>query len=159
MDDHHHPAIQVTNATEEEAPLVYEIMQAAFAEYLGVLTPPSSAHAETVDDVLKAMHEGGAVLAWLDDKAVGSARYAYYPDYFYIGRVSVLPGYRGHGVASAMMNYMEGIAHGRGYTRLEVGVRAVLTNNVNLYKRLEYVITETYEHPRGGTMLTMTKTL
>jgi GNAT superfamily N-acetyltransferase len=161
MDDQHHPAIQVTNATEAEAPLVYNIMKAAFAEYLGVLTPPSGVHAETVDDVIRAMHEGGAVLAWLDDDtAVGSARYAYHADYFYVGRVSVLPGYRGHGIASAMMNFMEGIAHGRGYNRVEIGVRAVLAGNINLYQRLGYEITDTFEHPLGGgTMLTMSKLL
>ena len=47
--DEHQPVIQITNATEEDAPLVYEIMQAAFAEYRGVLNPPSGVYAETVE--------------------------------------------------------------------------------------------------------------
>lgn len=158
MDEY--PALRITEATLDDAPLVYEIMQAAFAEYLGVLQPPSGVHDETLEDVKQAMQQGGAILAWLDDQAVGSARYVCYEDYFYIGRVSVLPGYRGHGVASAMMTYLEASARERGYRRLEIGVRMVLESNVNLYRRLGYEITSTFEHPKGGgTVLTMTKTL
>src|SRR3954471_22403588 len=101
--------IRITLATPDDAPLVYQIMQAAFAEYVGVLQPPSGGDLETVDDVCRAIEEGGAVLAWLDDRAVGvdkaagSARYAFHDEGHtcYVGRVSVLPQARGNGIASA----------------------------------------------------------
>ena len=72
--------LTITAASLEDAPLVYDIMQQAFAQYLGVLTPPSGAHAEVVDDVIRVMGEGGAILAWLGGEAVGSARYAFHDE-------------------------------------------------------------------------------
>ena len=93
-------------------------------------------------------------------EAVGSARYAFREDSCYIGRVSVLPQYRGQGIASAMMEYIEGIARAHGSSYLEIGVRMVLESNINLYKRLGYTITEMFEHPKGGGMVgTMVKPL
>ena len=74
-------SFRITNATAEYAPLVYAIMQAAFEEYRGVLDPPSGVHAETVEAVVRAMAEGGAVLAWLGETAVGSARYAFHEQF------------------------------------------------------------------------------
>lgn len=70
-------AIRITNATLDDAPLVYDIMQRAFAEYFGVLEPPSGVHVETLDDVIVALDQGGAILAWIGSEAVGSARYAF----------------------------------------------------------------------------------
>ena len=153
-------AIRITNAAIDDAPLVYDIMQRAFAEYLGVLDPPSGVHSESLDDVIVALDQGGAILAWIGSEAVGSARYAFREDSCYIGRVSVLPQYRGQGIASAMMEYIEGIAraHGSGY--MEISVRMVLESNINLYKRLGYTITGMFEHPKGGGMVgTMVKML
>jgi len=153
-------AVRLRIASADDAPLVYQIMQAAFEEYRGVLNPPSGVHAETVDDVIRAMQEGGAVLAWLGDQAVGSARYAFHGKSCYIGRVSVLPQARGQGIASAMMTYIEGIAREHGCTWMEIAVREVLESNVRLYERLGYRVTEVYEHPSGGSMVvTMVKTL
>jgi ribosomal protein S18 acetylase RimI-like enzyme len=151
---------RITPASQEDAPLVFDIMQHAFAEYLGVLDPPSGVHAETLDDVIHAMDDGGAVLAWIDNQPVGTARYAYHGDSCYIGRVSVLPAYRGQGIASAMMDYIEGIARAHGSAYLEIAVRVALESNVHLYERIGYTITETFEHPKGGGMVaTMVKRL
>jgi len=154
--------IEITPATAEQVPLVYQIMQAAFAEYVGVLNPPSSVEYETLDDARRTIAEGGAVLAWFDGKAVGSARYAFHDQghICYIGRVSVLPAYRGHGIASAMVTYIEGIARERGSESMEIVVRMILETNVHLYERLGYHIAETYEHPKGGALVgTLVKTL
>lgn len=150
--------LTITPATEADAPLVYEIMQTAFEEYRQTLFPPSSAHAETVEDALAMMREGGAILAWLDGQAkrqaVGSARYAFRRDdegvtYCYVGRVSVLPEQRGKGIASAMMQHLETLARQRQVAYVQVSVRTVLESNVKLYQRLGYAITGTVVHPRG----------
>jgi ribosomal protein S18 acetylase RimI-like enzyme len=157
--------IRITDATLEDAPLVYDIMQQAFAEYLGVLEPPSGVHTETLEQAIEAIKEGGAVLAWNteadgSEKAVGSARYAYHGDSCYVGRVSVLPGYRGKGIASLMLNRMEEIARAHGSSQLEIGVRMVLEANIRLYERHGYHIHEVFEHPKGGGMVaTMVKPL
>jgi len=141
--------LRITEATLDDAPLVYDIMQAAFAEYLGTLYPPSSAHDETIDDVIHVMNQGGAVLAWEGDRAVGSARYTFEDDHCYIGRVAVLPDQRGRGIASSMMLYIEEIAREHHSPRCEIAVRMVLESNIELYRRLHYEVVEIYVHPRG----------
>ena len=40
---------------------------------------------------------GGAVLAFVGDEAIASARFKSIPDGLYVGRVAVLPGYRRRG--------------------------------------------------------------
>lgn len=146
--------VTITAATESDAPLVYDIMQAAFAEYRDTLYPPSSVHTETLADALAMMREGGALLAWIDGQAVGSARYAFRRDaqgvdFCYAGRVSVLPDWRGKGIASALMTQVEVVARQHPVDYVQISVRTVLESNVHLYQRLGYTITETVVHPRG----------
>jgi ribosomal protein S18 acetylase RimI-like enzyme len=143
--------VKITSAKLKDAPLVYEIMQAAFAEYLGTLNPPSGAHVETVENVIEVMRQGGAVLAWDGDQAVGSVRYLLREDGgCYIGRVSVLPSHRGRGIASDMMRAIEAIAREHDCAHLEIGVRLVLESNINLYRRLGYDVASIYLHPKGN---------
>jgi GNAT superfamily N-acetyltransferase len=127
-------------------------MQAAFAEYRGVLQPPSGAHDEDVADVERAMADGGAVLAWDDDQPVGSARFVVYPDRVYVGRVSVLPTHRRRGIATAMMRFLEDLARQRGGRSVEIAARASLPSNVRLYETLGYEVFQVEPHPRGPEM-------
>lgn len=136
-------------ARVDEAALVHRVMRAAFAEYAGVLNPPSGAQAETAEDVAAVMAGGGAVVARLDDETVGCARYLRKSDRLYVERVSVLPAYRGRGIASQMMLFIERQAPAMGYSLLEVGVRQSLPQNVALYQKLGYQITSIEPHPRG----------
>ena len=124
-------------------------MRAAFAEYEAVLRPPSGALSETVADVERAMAEGGAVLAWSGDEAVGSARFGVRPDHVYVDRVAVLPTHRRRGIASAMMRFIEDLAQGLGRSELRLGVRGSLPGNVALYERLGYAVLSVEPHPRG----------
>ena len=142
-------SLKITNATLEEAPLVHRLMRQAFAEYEGVLAQPSGANRETVEDVIEAMNQGGAILAWEGSEAVGSARYRLEPDFLYVGRVSVLPAHRGKGIAKALMQYMEEVARRRGRNELQVAVRMSLPSNVRLYQGLGYEIFNTAPHPKG----------
>src|SRR5689334_21655475 len=67
--------LRIVLAMRSEAPLVLEIMKASFAEYQGVLDPPSGVDAETVSDVELAESEGGNLIAWDGANAVASARF------------------------------------------------------------------------------------
>ena len=97
------PALTLTFVGPEQAEIVRELMLAAFAEYESVLTVPSSAMWETIEDVAGHIALGGAVLARLGSETVGSGRFELRDDHVYIGRLSVLPPHRGRGVAAAMM--------------------------------------------------------
>jgi predicted N-acetyltransferase YhbS len=142
--------LRIAPATPEQAPLVHAIMQAAFAEYVGVLSPPSGANRETVDDVRAAMAQGGAALAWHGETPVGSARYELRPDHLYVGRVSVLPGWRGKGIGLALMQYMETVARQANLPRIQVAVRMALPSNLSFYHKLGYEVVSVGPHPKGG---------
>ena len=133
----------VTLATPDDAPLVHWIMLAAFEEYRGVLEPPSSTHQETVEDVRRAFDSGGAALAWVEEQAVGSARFQPRPDW------------RGRGIASALMTFMEGHARTLALHEIRVEVRLSLPSNVALYRRLGFHTVSEQPHPRGPAFKTV----
>jgi ribosomal protein S18 acetylase RimI-like enzyme len=143
-------SLEIRRATLDEAPLVLQIMQAAFAEYAGVLNPPSGANHETLADVEKAMTEGGALLACDGGAAVGSARFRPEPDCMYVGRVAVLPAYRGRGVGAALMWAIEDVAREAGRSKIRLGVRMALPGNLAFYEKLGYTVMEIGPHPKGS---------
>jgi ribosomal protein S18 acetylase RimI-like enzyme len=143
------PNIRVERAMVEQAPLVRDIMLAAFEEYRPILEPPSSSYNETVEDVERAMSEGGAVLAWVNEEPVGSARFKLGPDYLYVGRVAVLPECRGRRVAFTMMKLLEAFAPSVDRNVIRVDVRMVLEGNLSFFRALGFRLVDTYQHPRG----------
>jgi ribosomal protein S18 acetylase RimI-like enzyme len=145
--------VGIKRAGIDDAPIVHRIMLAAFAEYIGVLQPPSGSTSESLQDVERVMREGGAVIAWEAETPVGTARYQVYPDHLYAGRVAVLPSHRGRGIGSAMMRYMDEIAREIGLNRVTVGIRMSLPRNLSFYRRLGYKIEEVEPHPRGPDMV------
>jgi ribosomal protein S18 acetylase RimI-like enzyme len=124
-------------------------MRQAFAEYAGALPVESGANAESLRDVEEAMAAGGAVLAFVDDTSVGSARFKMEDVDLYVGRVAVLPSHRRRGVASAVMRFLEGVAAERGLAAIRIGVRDSLPSNVGLYRSLGYELVSIDPHPRG----------
>jgi GNAT superfamily N-acetyltransferase len=149
METHKEIALAIMPATIDDAELMRRITQEAFAEYIGVLRPESGVHTETVEDVRQFLARGGGVIAWLSDEPVGTARYEPRDGFLYVGRVAVLPGHRGRGIASAMMRYLEGTARQLSLGGMQVGVRMSLPDNLALYRRLGYELVGVQPHPRG----------
>jgi ribosomal protein S18 acetylase RimI-like enzyme len=141
--------LRLTLATGDDAPLVRQIMLAAFEEFRGTLEPPSSALDETLDDTRRAIDAGGAILAWRGDEAVGSARFLPRPDHLYVGRLAVLPAHRGQGIAAALLSAMEEQARLRALPELRVEVRLGLPGNVALFRHLGFRTISEQPHPRG----------
>ncbi len=137
----------------ERAVEVHALMLAAFSEYDSVLTVPSSAVSETVEDVAAHIALGGAVLAMVGEEAVGSGRFELRVDHVYIGRLSVLPEHRGLGIGALMMLAIEQQAAANGSPEARIGVRTMLPKNIALYERLGYVVTDRYQHPRGDEII------
>jgi ribosomal protein S18 acetylase RimI-like enzyme len=143
------PSLTLAFVGPEEAVAVREMMRAAFAEYEAVLTVPSSAMWESVDDVAGHIALGGAVLARLGDETVGSGRYERRDDHVYIGRLSVLPAHRGRGIGEAMMLAMEQRGLQAGKPEAHISVRVLLERNIALYRRIGYLEIARYQHERG----------
>lgn len=70
--------IRLRQATAKDSELIAEIIRSVFAEYHGVLVPPSSAHKETGAIVAAKIAKGGGILAYADADAAGCV--VYYPD-------------------------------------------------------------------------------
>jgi ribosomal protein S18 acetylase RimI-like enzyme len=142
-------------ARADEAALVHHLTQLAFEEYRGRLEPPSSAHDETASVVAAALAKGGAVLAFIEDQAVGAARYKPEDGHLYIGRVAVPPAWRGKGIAVALMLALEDRARDSGMAAIELEVRESLPSNVALYSKLGYTVLRRDQHPRNRDFISL----
>ena len=130
--------ILLREATAEDAPALAAVIQAAFEEYRGRLDPPSGAHAESVQSIRQKLTTARAVVASVNQDIVGCAFYEPEADYFYLGRVAVLPQYRLQGIGRKLIALVETQARSLGFARVRLAVRVVLTDNRAWYERLGY---------------------
>jgi hypothetical protein len=85
-----HMTVRIHHASADDAGEVHRILHEAFAEYGHGVTPPTYLLDETVEDVRKLMMAGGALLGYLNDVAVGAARYQIRIDHLHAERVAVV---------------------------------------------------------------------
>ena len=144
--------IRIATATPDDAALVHRLTLAAYEEYRGVLVPESGVFAQDLDDVRADIAAGGAIIVWLGGKPVGCGRFAVPADrsHLYVGRLAVLPLYRGQGIASRMLGWCEGHAAALGLPEVQLGVRLQLPRNRALYERLGYETFGYEERPGYG---------
>lgn len=72
----------------------------------------------------------------------------------------MLPGFRGRGVAGALMAAVEMAARSRGLSSVRVGGRASLPSNLRLYERLGYRVLSSRPYPAGSDVdITLVKDL
>ncbi len=146
-------------ATSDDVALIHQITQESFAEYRGLLDPPSAADRETPEDVAAAVREGHAVLAYLDDTPAGCVRYRSEDGGVYVGRLAVLPAMRRNGIGSALLEFVEARALADGVGRLRLRVRLALPENVKLYFAHGYRTVAVHPRSRTEAALTMVKDL
>ena len=148
-------------ATYDDIPTLVTLIHTAFEQYRGRLEPPSGAHRETVQSIVTYLQQGHAVLALLNDQAVGCVCYHQEGEHVYFGRLSVLPAFRQHGVGLALIAYVEQQAQELGAQRVQIGVRIALPHMQAYYKRLGYRVVryETHEGYTEPTSVVMEKQL
>jgi ribosomal protein S18 acetylase RimI-like enzyme len=152
--------VRLARATREDAARIHRIIQEAYAEYRGVLHPPSGVDRETLADVERALAERGAVLAWIGDTAVAAARFQAAVDHLAVERLAVIPPYRGQGIARALLVYLEEFARQSRLPEVRLGVRLSLPRNMELYQDLEYQVLSLHPYPEGtATWALLTKSV
>lgn len=138
----------IREAEPHEMELVHRVMKQAFAEYAGRLMPESGALRESFEDIIrKTAGCGGAILVWNGQEPIGSAQYVRKDNYLYIGRVAVLPNWRGRGIGKGMLEALEEMAIAAGLRETQVGVRLSIPENVEFYRRMRYVEMEHLFYP------------
>jgi ribosomal protein S18 acetylase RimI-like enzyme len=141
--------VRFARATCEDAALIHRIAQAAYGEYRGVLPPPSGVDRETLAVVARALDEGGAVLAWTGDTAVGAVRFQHAVDHLAVERLAVIPTARRQGIARALLASLEDPARQCHLPGVRLEVRLSLPRNIELYQGLEYQIRSFHPYPEG----------
>ena len=136
------------DATAGDAQTLVELMHQAFEEDRLELEPPSAAHGETVDTVLKKLETASAILALVEGHAAGFTFLEPKDDCLYFSRLSVLPAFRNRGIGGALIEEVEKRAAQAGYGCVRLGVRLQLPELIALYERRGYRITE-YRHHSG----------
>jgi GNAT superfamily N-acetyltransferase len=119
---------------EEE---LLRVVHAAFAEYEGALVPPSGAHRETAETIAGRLAHG-ALLAERDRAPVGCVFYEERGQELYLGRLAVIPAWRGRGVARELLESAFELGRSRGLVAATVGVRLQLPENIGFFAAMGF---------------------
>ncbi|HSD01692.1 MAG TPA: GNAT family N-acetyltransferase [Gaiellales bacterium] len=128
----------VRAAHAPEAARIAQVMRAAFGEYRGVLEPPSGALSLDARAVRDLMELGGILACESEGRIVACVFHRTHPDHVYLGRLGVLPAFRGRGPGARLVAEVEALAGATGRERVRLGVRLALPRNRAFFERLGY---------------------
>lgn len=141
------PDITLRRATADDAPTLTDLLHRAFLEYDGVLDPPSGVHNESEASILEKMQTGAWTIAENANGAVGCVWAEPRADYLYLGRLSVPPEHRGHGIGNALIDSVEEYARANHFPRVRLSVRLALPAMRAAYERRGYRVYKYETHP------------
>jgi GNAT superfamily N-acetyltransferase len=146
--------IQIGRAALDHIPEILSIIHRSFEQYRGLLDPPSGAHDETLETLRLKMTGGGAMVATaVGNRAAGCALWKAEATHLYLGRLGVLPEWRGHGVGTMLLRAIEDLAIDLHLPRIELGIRTSLPYLQSYYERNGYRVFANGTH-QGYTMPT-----
>lgn len=152
--------ITIRDATPADADALCSVILAAFEQYRGQLSPASGAHDETPASIAAKLARGTGVIAQTSHGLIVGGAVCYFDAEkaaWYLGRLAVLPAYRGQGIAHRIVARYEQQGLAQGYHEMLAGVRKVLSDNVSLFEGLGYSLR--YETNQRGETLWLGKTL
>jgi ribosomal protein S18 acetylase RimI-like enzyme len=128
----------VRAAHASEAARVAQVIRASFAEYRGILDPPSGALALDVHGVRSLMALGGILACESEGRIVACVFHRVHAEHVYLGRLAVLPAFRGRRLGARLVAEVEALAVAAGRDRVRLGVRLALPRNRAFFERLGY---------------------
>ena len=153
--------VRVGSLRSADAVAVASLIREAFAAQGRATDPPPGALGETTASVAAKLAEGGGAGAEAGGALGGGVLWAETEGARYIGRVSVAPGWRGRGIARALLTAGEAEARRRGLKRMTLRVRLALDENRRLFAGFGFAPVGQGAHPdyREPTFLVMEKRL
>ena len=128
----------VRAAVAGDATRVAQVIRASFGEYRGVVQPPSGALALDPAAVRELMASGGFLVCESEGRIVASVYHQTRADHVYLGRLAVLPAFRGRGLGARLVAEVEALAAAAGRDRVRLGVRLALPRNRAFFEALGY---------------------
>lgn len=117
---------------------IARVIRAAFAEYRDVLEPPSGALALDAAGVRHLLELGGVLVCECDGRIAACVFHRTHADHVYLGRLAVVPAFRGRGLGVRLVAEVEALAVAAGRDRVRLGVRLSLPRNREFFERLGY---------------------
>ena len=114
------------------------VIRSAFAAQRIATRPPSSALAETSETVAAKIAAGGGFGVFAGETLAAVALWRLDDSVFLIGRVGVLPAWRGRGLARKLMAACEAEARTQGAQRMRLRARLELPENERLFERFGF---------------------
>jgi ribosomal protein S18 acetylase RimI-like enzyme len=131
----------------DDSVLLLDTIVQAFEMYRNKFDPPSGVFTETVATIRAKLEIGGGYIATINNVIVGCVLYEPQADHIYLGRLAVLPAYRGNGVARVLVEAVENRARELSLPAVQLGVRIALTGNQEMFTRLGYQVLYEGRHP------------
>jgi GNAT superfamily N-acetyltransferase len=122
------------------------LIRTAFAAQPRPTRPPSSALRETAETIAARIAAGGGVGAFAGGALVAAALWEAKGDALHVARVSVLPAWRGRGLARSLIAACEEEAKRRAIERMTLKTRLELPENERLFERCGFVRRELEAH-------------
>jgi GNAT superfamily N-acetyltransferase len=133
MDEISFRALDLTDADEAAC-----VIRAAFAAQPRSTEPPSSALKETAGTVAAKFAAGSGIGAFASGALVAAVLWEIKAGALHVGRVSVVPAWRGRSLAGALIGACESEANRRGLARMTLRVRLELPENERLFERFGF---------------------
>ena len=149
-------ASTIRRAGPADAPLVHDLVHAAYAEWvdvLGRLPMPMRA------DYERAVVAHAVDLLEVDDTPVALIETVRAADAMLIVNVAVAPGARKHGHGRTLLAHAERVAATHGLHAVTLYTNKLMRANIALYRRLGYAIEREEETETVGTVVHMRKAL
>jgi len=126
---------------------VAALIRQAFAAQSVVTDPLPSALKESAESVAATLGKGGGAGAFAGADLVGSVLWQAQEGGLYLGRLSVRVGWRGHGIARALVAATEDAARGLGLPKVILSTRLMLADNRRLFASCGFRETTRHAHP------------
>jgi GNAT superfamily N-acetyltransferase len=123
------------------------VIAAAFAVQSEKVDPPQSALGETAESLAVRIARDGGAAADAAGALVGIVLWSETGGGLYVARLSVVPAWRGHGIARRLLDAAEAEARRRRLPRLHLGTRLTLLSNRRLFASRGYVEIAEHAHP------------